>query len=677
MSHSSAPLSADVAVEKTFRVPAVPIVTHTPYFSVWSPADRLTDDWCQHWTEANHPIFGMLRIDGKAYRFAGKQQFGEPAMEQLSVEIHATRTEYRFQAAGVQLTVEFLSPLLPDDIELLARPVTYVTLTARSVDHQAHEVVAYLDVSAEWCVHGTCEKVFPSRHRIEGLETLAVRSADQPVLKRPGDHVRIDWGTLLLSTASHSSVESAIGSQYTVRKGFLEEGALPFGDDMRFPRSANDEWPVLALSMPMGLVGADESSRMAMLAYDEEFAIEYLHRKLPPYWRRNGLQADALLTLARNDYPEVRRRCREFDAKLWQDLSARGGEDYARIATRAYRQCIAAHGIVEDVDGTLMMFSKENDSNGCIGTVDVTYPGSPLFLYLNPALLKAQVEPVLRYAASSRWRFPFAPHDLGTYPLANGQVYGGGERDEHDQMPVEECGNMLILVAAICLQEGSASFAEPYWKQLGQWADYLINCGLDPENQLCTDDFAGHMAHNANLAIKAIVALGAFAELCSLMCLAHERNRVREQAEKMARQWLKMADDGDHTKLAFDQPGTWSQKYNLVWDRILGLNLFPQELAQREVAYYLTRLNEFGLPLDSRKDYTKLDWCVWTATMASDRADFEAIVEPLVRFCNATPDRVALTDWYDTKTAEQEHFQARSVVGGVYLPMLRPVTARV
>jgi hypothetical protein len=393
-------------------------------------------------------------------------------------------------------------------------------------------------------------------------------------------------------------------------------------------------------------------------------------KKLRPYWRRNNVTLPALLKTAEKEDASLLEQCTKYDDELMKDLTAAGGEKYAQLAALSFRQCLAAHKLVADEDGTPLYFSKENFSNGCIATVDVTYPSSPFFLLLNPQLLWGQVKPILDYAQGGRWKFPFAPHDLGTYPKANGQVYGGGEKDERDQMPVEECGNMLIMCAALG-HVGRTDLVKPYMPLLTKWAEYLKAKGLDPENQLCTDDFAGHLAHNTNLSVKAIVALGAFAQLCEKLDQKEQASEYRKLAREMAGQWQKMADDGDHYRLTFDKPGTWSQKYNLVWDQLLGLDLFPPEVARKEIAYYKTKQNKYGLPLDSRKTYTKLDWVVWTATLADSDADFRALVEPLWLFAHETPSRVPLTDWYDTVNARQSGFQARSVVGGVYIKLLK------
>ena len=377
-----------------------------------------------------------------------------------------------------------------------------------------------------------------------------------------------------------------------------------------------------------------------------------------------------LLKAAATDYPSLQRRCAAFDDELMADLRKAGGENYAELAALAYRQCFAAGKFVADANGQPLQFCKENHSNGCISTSDVFYPMAPQFLFFNPTLAKSFIVPFMNYAASERWTFPFAPHDLGTYPKANGQVYGDGERGVNNQMPVEESGNLLCLFAAVAEMEGNADFAGLYWKQLEQWAAYLHDKGFDPENQLCTDDFAGHLAHNVNLSAKAICALGSFAKLCEMRGDSAKATEYSQLARDLAQRWVKEANDGDHYRLAFDRPGTWSQKYNLVWDRILGLDLFPPEVAQKEMAFYRKMQNQYGLPLDNRETYTKLDWVSWTATLTQNRGDFEALINPVVAFLNATPDRSPMTDWYQTKTARKVGFTARPVVGGVFLQML-------
>ncbi len=141
----------------------------------------------------------------------------------------------------------------------------------------------------------------------------------------------------------------------------------------------------------------------------------------------------------------------------------------------------------------------------------------------------------------------------------------------------------------------------------------------------------------------------------------------------MAGRWVPLAQDGDHYRLAFDSPGSWSQKYNLVWDKLLGMKLFSPEVARTEVASYKKRLNRYGLPLDNRAAYTKLDWTVWSATLADNEADFQTLVAPLTVFVNESTSRVPLTDWYGTVDGKIVGFQARSVVGGVYIPLLGDV----
>jgi hypothetical protein len=659
-------LSAAFAfAEAPLRPPAVPLVTHDPYFSIWSFSDRLTDEPTKHWTGTEQQLGGIIRIDGKPFRFIGTAPRGVPAMEQIARKVTPTQTRYEFRSAGVDLTLHFLTPALPSDLDILSRPATYVSFDVRSSDGKQHAVSIYFDASTQLAVNTDQEQVVTARSKIGGMQVLRAGTTEQPVLGKSGDNLRIDWGHLYLTAPTADIVA---GSRAT-RDVFARTGRLPEDDDLDVPRASARNTPVLAASFDIPDVGTSAVSRFLVLAYDDLFSIEYLNRRLRPYWRRNGAHAADLLKSAVQEYDALRERSARFDEDLTARLEKTGGPNYAALAILAFRQTLAAHKLVADVDGTPMYFSKENFSNGCIDTVDVTYPSAPFFLLFNPALLKGQLKPVMDYAHLPRWRFPFAPHDLGTYPLANGQVYGGGERTEENQMPVEESGNLLLLVAALAKAEGNADFASHYWPELSKWAAYLRDKGLDPENQLSTDDFAGHLAHNTNLSIKAISALAAYADLAKKLGKSDVAADYRRTADQMAAKWTQMADDGDHYRLAFDKPGTWSQKYNLVWDKLLGLHLFPDTVARKEMAFYKSHQKTYGLPLDNRADYTKLDWIVWTATLG-DRSDFEALIDPAYRWANETQSRVPLTDWYMTTDGKQRGFQARSVVGGIFIKAL-------
>lgn len=650
----------------SLRPPAVPLVACDPYFSIWSPADNLTDADTVHWTGKPHRLSSLVRVDGKVRRLMGAAPTDAPALPQTGVRVLPTRTIYSFAGEGIALTLTFTTPALPDDLDLLSRPVTYLTWDVQSTDGLNHEVAVYFDAGSELTVNEPSQPTRWTERRMGSLATLACGSVEQRILGRKGDDLRIDWGYLYIAGESRRIAEHRSGlNRATAHAAFRSGQNLA-----SLPNAAAGELSAGVVIMNLGTVGSAPASRWLILAYDDLFSIQYMKQNLRPYWRRKGWDAEDLLRASARQYEALRRRCAAFDEELMADLAAAGGDAYAQISALAYRQAFAAGKFVADANGQPLQFSKENHSNGCIGTSDVFYPMAPQFLLFGPSLAKSFLVPFMNYAASPRWKFPFAPHDLGTYPHANGQVYGGGELTEENQMPVEESGNLLILMAAVAQMEGHADFAGLYWPTLQKWAEYLKAKGYDPENQLCTDDFAGHLAHNVNLSAKAICGLGAFAKLCQMRGDPAQAEAYFTLARSFAQRWVAEAADADHYRLAFDKPGTWSQKYNLIWDRILGLDLFPRHVARTEMDFYRKVQNRYGLPLDNRQTYTKLDWILWTATLTRDRADFEALVQPVFRFLNETPDRSPMTDWYQTKTARKVGFTARPVVGGVFAQML-------
>jgi hypothetical protein len=657
------------AGQQSERPPATPLVVHDPYFSIWSATNKLTDSPTVHWTGHPEPLVSLVRIDGKTFRIMGSNPSTLPAMEQVEAHLSFTHTRYSFRGAGVQIDLSFFTPSFLNDLEVLSRPVTYLTWTAHAIDGGSHSISLLLVAPPDLATSYPNQPVTFSRHQTATETVISVGTTAQAVLNRSGDDLKIDWGYFHIALPNEMHGSASIAADAEPR--FVQSGLLAAVDEMESTPNSRHDVPRLAVAIPLGNVSETKVSRHVLLSYTEDFAIQFLRTNLRPYWQRNGMSVSTMFDTAETEMVELEKRGNAMDAELERDLTKSAGEKYMRLCILAYRQSIAAHKLVADRNGDAMLFAKENFSNGDISTVDVMYPSAPIFLFFNPQLLEAQVLPVLEYSAmTSRWHFPFAPHDLGQYPLANGQDYGGGEKTEENQMPVEESGNLIILVDALTRAEGNTDLARRYWPQLTQWAEYLKLHGLDPENQLTTDDFAGHVAHNANLSIKAIDALAAYANLAELLHHESEASSYKTTAQQFAQRWVSMAAEGDHYKLAFNSPDTWSQKYNLVWDKILGFNLFPEKVRATETAYYLTKLNNYGLPLDSRADYTKLDWELWTATLADKPSDFQAMIEPIYRWTNETTSRVPMTDWYDTKTGKQVGFQARSVVGGIFMKAL-------
>ena len=657
--------SASVAAEReAIRPPAVPLMVVDPYFSVWSPHDYLSDGPTMHWTEKPQPLVSLVSVDGKVYRVIGRDPFYRPPMTQTGLEVTPTRTIYTMENEAIRLRLTFMTPLLPDELDIFARPVTYVTWAFEAIDGTEHHVNLTFEVPALMAVNTPEQKVVWDRPVIEGMQVMRIGSEEQAILGTKGDDVRIDWGHLYVAIADQAGIQMHLGNGESSRGAILTGNPLPAQDEPT-PRVANMGTAAAMLLLDVGMVGTEAVSRTVLVAYDDIYSIEYMGEQLRPYWRRNGMEPAELLLSAQRDFDSLRERCVAFDKEFKADLESLGGKRYAEIGALAYRQCMAAGKLAADREGKALYFNKECFSNACISTVDVIYPASPQFLLFSPALLKAQLEPVLAYASSPRWKFPFAPHDLGTYPKANGQVYGGGEETEVNQMPVEETGNMLLMLAGLAQAEGNADFAARHWSVVEKWADYLVQTGWDPQEQLCTDDFAGHLAHNVNLSAKAILALGGYAELCAMLEKPEQAKAARAKAEEFAKHWVEAADDGDHYRLAFDKPGTWSQKYNLVWDRVLGLALFPKEVAEKETAWYRKTQMRYGIALDNREKWTKGDWVFWSASLTGKREDFEALIAPVYDFMNETPNRVPMTDWYWANTGRIALFQARPVVGGV------------
>jgi hypothetical protein len=613
---------------------------------------------CHNRTGGAYVDFGLYELE------PNKSTLSNTAI-QKSVSVLPTQTIYKFDCGEIELDLIFTSPLLLDDLELVSRPVSYISYQLRSKNNQTHDVQIYFESTPQWAVHNISQAVTYEEIANDRLKFLKTGTVEQPILEKKGDDIRIDWGYFYLAGHNDKSTNMKFGDYWNVKQEFNSTGAVSETKTESLSEKMNSEnMIVLAYSKDLGKVSDEMTTGYILLGYDDIYSIRYFDEDLKAYWTKDGtVDIFTAFEDAVNDYSTIMNRCDEFNRELLSEATRVGGTKYAELISLVYRQSIAAHKLVKDKEGNLLFFSKENNSNGSIGTVDITYPSSPLYLIYNPDLVKGMLNPIFYYSESGRWTKPFAAHDVGTYPIATGQTYG-------EDMPIEESGNVLILTAAIAEIEGNADYAAQHWETLTIWTEYLKEYGLDPENQLCTDDFAGHLAHNTNLSIKAIMGIASYGKLAGMLGKTDVAEEYMQIAKEMATQWETMADDGDHYRLTFDRPGTWSQKYNIVWDKLLGFNIFEPKIIEKEMALYKTLQNEYGLPLDNRATYTKTDWIMWTATLSGNSDDFDALIDPVYKYANETKSRVPISDWHDTKTAERMNFKARSVVGGYYMKLL-------
>ncbi len=572
--------------------------------------------------------------------------------KQISVEMTATQTKYVFVCGPVQLALTFTSPLIASNLDLLSRPVSYVDMAVKSLDKKSHDTELTFGMATD-VARNEPNQALETVYRTSGnLRYVKTGVKSQQILGKKGDDLRIDWGYGYMATShlDHQLSTKSITDLINLSEGNQHE-------------KASAESSVFMCNQWRTKAGNLAQKSNFMLAYDDLYSIQYFGKNRQAWWVKKYQSIENLLKTSDREHGKIMQICGQFDKKLVADALAAGGKEYADLCVAAYRQSLAAHKLVRGEHDEVLFPQKENFSNGSIWTVDVTYPSAPLSLLYNTDLLKGMVEPLMYYSESGQWKKPFPAHDIGTYPLANGQTYP-------EDMPVEEAGNMIILTGAICKEDGNARFAKKHWETLTRWVNFLVKDGLDPVNQLCTDDFAGHLERNANLSLKAINGIGAYAQMARTLGMKSTADSMQRIAQGYVKKWMMMADEGDHYALTFNKNNTWSQKYNLVWDKLLGLHLFPKEVYQKEIAYYLTKQNEFGLPLDSRKTYTKSDWIVWTATLADSPRDFQSIIHPVYKFMQEGSSRVPFSDWHETKTGAHVGFQARSVVGGFFIKSL-------
>lgn len=634
------------------RPPSVPLITVDPYFSVWANGDTLFEKNTVHWTGKDNTIHGTVTVDGETFRFMGESDNTE--LKQIYFDMSALVTDYVFANEKIILQLSFYTPLFTDDLYRLSRPVSYLNVKYENADGEKHYVSVKMAVSEELCLDkkGQDEVIVEAVEIGDSLCAMKMGSKSQPVLGKRGDDLRIDWGYFYLCGPAGAKADTCKMSD-----GDEDEPVEMTFVTTEFKLNPSEDYTVL-------------------FAYDDIYCLQYFNDNVEAYWKTKGITIEQAMKEAYDESADILDKCRDISDDIAYDAECVGGDKYADLLSLAYRQLIAAHKLAVDKDGNNIFISKECFSNGCTATVDVTYPSAPFFMLYNTELLKGMLRPIFKYSRMEEWVFDFAPHDVGEYPWVNGQRYGWKHQDNipeylKRQMPVEECGNMLILMANIAMLEGNTDFCDGEMDLLEQWVKYLEEYGMDPAGQLCTDDFAGHLAHNCNLSLKAIMGIVGYAKILEMQGKTGEAESYMKKAKEMADSWVERAanDDGSF-RLAFDKPDTFSMKYNIVWDKLWGTKLFAPCVIYSEFASYRKRINAYGMPLDNRKSYTKSDWLVWTATLAPTQEEFEEFIAPLWNAYNCSPSRVPMTDWYDTHSSVISGFQHRTVQGGLFIKLL-------
>ena len=460
-----------------------------------------------------------------------------------------------------------------------------------------------------------------------------------------------EWGNWYWGTQNSDALSFQSGIDNDVRGQFQSNGTLTDSQDTDY-RAINDNYPVFGFASDLGSITGTVST-LYTIGLCQQQAVQFYgangNQSVPSLWTSYfGSDTDAL-DFFYGDYSTATSMSSELDAKIASDASAVGGQDLVTVTSLATRQAFGGCELGGTTDQPLY-WMKEISSDGNAQTVDVMFPLHPIMLYTNPTLLKYLLDPLFIDQAAGDYPNTYAMHDLGSnFPNATGHSSG---TDEY--MPVEECGNMLIMTLAYVQASGDTDYLTQYYGLLKQWAGYLVNDSLIPSNQVSTDDFAGALANQTNLALKGIIGIGAMAQIANLTGNTDDASNFTSTAQSYISQWYDLANaagaNPPHTTLSYGNDTTYSLLYNLYGDALLKLGLVKQEIYTQQSNFYATVFDTYGVPLDTRHIYTKGDWEMFTASVSGSGSGNakQMLISHLATWINETPTNMPYTDLYDT-----------------------------
>ncbi|KAF4636468.1 hypothetical protein G7Y89_g1608 [Cudoniella acicularis] len=640
------------------RPPAIPLAVKSPYLSTWLQAGKdggnggyLAGQWSQFWAGQIAAWTGMIRVDGTTYTWMGAPS-GPQTVTQTGLQYTSTSSIFTMTVGGVGMNITFTSPITPDDFKRQSLLFSYLEVQVTSLDGQPHNVQLYTDISAEW-VAGNHNSVAQWDHGVtpDGIAYHKVFRQTQLEFSETSDQA--DWGNWYYSTKNSSNLSFQLGQDIVVRGAFEANGTLADTQDTNF-RPISQNWPVFGYSSDFGTIRTETHSTLYTIGLTQENAIQFAGQSgivpLPSLWTSYFSSETDAVSFFYNDYGEASRIARGLDNQIQKDSVAAAGQDYATITSLAARQAFGAIQLVGNLTKQYI-FLKEISSDGNIQTVDVIFPFHPVLLYLKPELLKLLLDPLFENQESGQYPNQYSMHDLGShYPNATGHPDG---KDE--PQPLEECGNMLIMTLAYAQRAKDRAYLTQHFKILDQWTQYLIAEALIPANQISTDDFAGSLANQTNLALKGIIGIEAMAVIANITGNTAVGANYTNIAHSYIDQWqvLGVAQDATppHTTLGYGLNDTHGLLYNLYGDRELNLNLVPQSIYDMQSAFYPTVTLQYGVPLDTRHNYTKNDWEMFTAAIAGQSTQ-EMFIKELASWINETPTNFPATDLYDAQSGE-------------------------
>lgn len=483
------------------------------------------------------------------------------------------------------------------------------------------------------------------------------------------DNDQAEWGTWIYATEQVSGLTYSNGApDVTARGAFVANGSLGNLQDTNY-RAISDEYPVFAFSIDYGNISSTAQSSLFTLTLAQEQAIQFESsagniQSLPPLWTSAYSDDISLGTFFYNDFQNAQTTAAALDAQVSSDSIAAGGDNYNIITSLSVRQAFAATQLVGTPE-TYYLFLKEISSDGDIQTTDVIFPSMPIWLYFNPDLLGRLLDPIYIYTEAGLFPQSYALHDLGFYPNA---TQAGTEMQQ-----LEESGNMVIMTLAYAQRTGDTAYLSSHYSTLVGWTSYLISDALIPQNQISTDDFAGSLANQTNLAIKGIIGIQAMSVIANLTNHPSDGANYSNIAHDYITKWQTLAvantssnfSGAPHTTLDYGASDTYSLLYNLYPDTLLDLHLVPSEIYSMQSSFYPIVNLAYGVPLDTRHTYTKSDWQMFCAAVA-EPSTRDMFIGDLARFIGETSTDRALTDWYDAESGGfgAGVFTARPVVGG-------------